>query len=84
MKLRNFVCHLMSAVLESGESSAVPQLLLTLQQAADSLAISRRTLEREIQRGRFPPPLKIGGAARVERASVLRYVESLKGGFAQS
>ncbi len=55
----------------------LPQLL-TLQQAAERLAVSKRTLEREIQRGRFPRPLKIGQATRVELSAVLRYVESLR------
>lgn len=59
------------------DSELVPQLL-TLQQAADRLAVSARTLEREIQRGHFPRPLKIGRATRVELSAVLRYVESLR------
>ena len=55
----------------------IPQLL-TLQEAADRLSISKRSLEREIQRGNFPPPLKIGRATRVEVADLVRYVEGLR------
>lgn len=53
-------------------------MLLTLQQAADRLAVCPRTLEREIQRGRFPRPLKIGRSTRVELSAVLQYVENLR------
>jgi len=63
--------------MEHAISSEVPRLL-TLQQAAEHLAVSKRSLEREIQRGRFPRPLKIGRATRVELSAVLRYVESLR------
>ena len=58
-------------------SPDTPQLL-TLQEAAQRLAVSKRTLEREINRGRFPRPLKIGTATRVELAALNRYVESLR------
>jgi len=61
------------------DSESVESLqLLTLQQAADRLSVSRRTLEREIQRGAFPAPLKIGRAARVALSDLLLYVESLR------
>jgi excisionase family DNA binding protein len=62
--------------METNEKQ-VPQLL-TLKQAASHLAVSARTLEREIQRGRFPRPLKIGRSTRVELAAVLRYIDSLR------
>lgn len=52
--------------------------LLTLQQAAERLAVSKRTLERQINLGRFPRPLKIGQATRVELSAVLKYIESLR------
>lgn len=53
------------------------QQLLTVQQVAGSLAICRRTLEREIQRGRFPRPVKIGAASRWPLADVQSYVAAL-------
>jgi excisionase family DNA binding protein len=56
--------------------SGLPQLL-TLRQAAQLLAVSSRTLEREIQRGRFPRPRKIGRATRGLESDVRSYVESL-------
>lgn len=60
------------------EPSELSQLI-TLQQAAQMLGVSTRTLEREIQRGHFPRPLKIGRfMRRVERAAVIRYIESLR------
>lgn len=40
-------------------------LLITLEQAAQRLAISRRTLERLISAGEFPAPLKLGRASRI-------------------
>ncbi|MBA3848890.1 MAG: hypothetical protein C0502_02710 [Opitutus sp.] len=49
------------------------QLLLTLKQAAQRLAISRRTLERLIASGDFPAPLKIGRASRVPVGDVNAY-----------
>jgi excisionase family DNA binding protein len=54
--------------------------LLTLKETASRLAISKRSLEREIAQGNFPRPLKIGRSVRV-RLDVLRnYVASLSGG----
>lgn len=61
----------------------LPQLI-TLQQAAERLGVCRRTLEREIAHGRFPRPLKIGSATRVELAAVARYVASLRSQPAKS
>ncbi len=52
--------------------------LLTLQQAARWLAVSRRTLERLIAAGEFPYPLKIGRASRVLVQDVEAYLERLK------
>lgn len=61
---------------------ASPQehLLLTLKQAAQRLAISRRTLERLIASGQFPPPLKIGRSSRVAADDVQTYVAQLMNG----
>lgn len=54
------------------------RLLLTKNQAAASLAISKRTLDRLISAGTFPPPMKIGRASRVARADIARYLEQLR------
>jgi predicted DNA-binding transcriptional regulator AlpA len=59
---------------ESTEARA----LVTLDEAARILSVSRRTLEREIVYRRFPKPLKIGHASRVVLADVHAYIEWLK------
>ena len=61
-------------------ASADPEghLLLTLNQAAQSLAISKRTLERLIAGGVFPMPLKIGRSSRVPRDDIANYLEQLR------
>jgi excisionase family DNA binding protein len=51
--------------------------LLTLPCAAQSLSISKRTLERLISSGVFPPPVKIGRSSRVPRSDLVRYLEQL-------
>ena len=51
--------------------------LLTRKEAAERLAISKRTLEREIARGKFPRPLKIGRSSRWPASDVLQYLERL-------
>lgn len=56
--------------------------LLTLKQAAQRLAISRRTLERLIASGQFPPPLKIGRSSRVAVDDVQTYIAQLVNGRA--
>jgi excisionase family DNA binding protein len=52
-------------------------LLLTLNEAAQRLAISRRTLEREIAAGRFPLPIKVRRATRVRASQIDQYIFSL-------
>jgi predicted DNA-binding transcriptional regulator AlpA len=51
--------------------------LLSIQEDSGRLGICRRTLEREISRGRFPRPLKIGKASRWEVGDVVAYIEKL-------
>jgi excisionase family DNA binding protein len=51
--------------------------LLTVQEVARRLDISKRTLEREIARGRFPRPIKIGSALRVLPGDVKVYLDDL-------
>ena len=53
-------------------------LLLTLDQTAQALSISKRTLNRLIAGGTFPAPLKIGRASRVAREDIAGYLENLR------
>ena len=52
--------------------------LLTLGEAALVLSVSKRTLERLIAGGVFPPPLKIGRSSRVPREDISTYLEQLR------
>jgi len=54
------------------------RLLLTLKQAALTLSISKRSLERLISSGTFPVPLKIGRSSRVSRDDIANYLEQLR------
>jgi len=62
----------------SGSAGSEERLLFTLEQAAQSLAISKRTLERLIAGGVFPVPLKIGRSARVPREDIADFLEQLR------
>jgi predicted DNA-binding transcriptional regulator AlpA len=55
----------------------MPQLL-SLVEAAAELGVSRKTLEREIARKRFPKPLKIGKASRVKPSDLTDYIGMLE------
>lgn len=52
-------------------------LLITLEDAANRLAISKRTLQRQIARGHFPSPVKIGRILRVVAADLDAYGSKL-------
>ena len=58
--------------------------LLTIKDAAQRLAISTRTIHREIAAGRFPRPVKIGRSARVPLSALEAYVRRLSGLVAES
>lgn len=65
---------------ESNKGDHVPlPLLITLDDAAKCLHLSRRTIEREISAGRFPRPLKIGRSSRVSMAALQAYIDRLAG-----
>jgi len=49
--------------------------LIMLDQAAQRISICRRTLYREVARGNFPPPLKIGRATRYRAEDVDDYLK---------
>ncbi len=59
-------------------SDSKGRLLLTLNQAAQSLVISKRTLERLIAAGDFPAPLKIGRSSRVMNEDITNYLDQLR------
>lgn len=75
--LASLAANLRWSVRMSAEKSAVVVLLLTVREAAKRLGVCRRTLERLIESGEFPRPVKIRGALRVPSSDVERYVESL-------
>lgn len=62
----------------TGTMHATVPLLYSIPDAAKMLAVSRRTLEREIASGRFPRPLKIGRSSRVSHGDVASYLEKLR------
>ena len=57
----------------------IPVQLLTIKDAAKRLAISPRTIHREISAGRFPRPVKIGRASRVPVSALETYIQRLSG-----
>ena len=57
---------------------AIDRILLTVPEAAQQLAISKRTLERLIVAREFPPPLRIGRAARVPPEDIADYLVKLR------
>lgn len=54
------------------------QRLLSVSATAERLGIARRTLEREVCRKKFPPPLKIGSKSLYLVSDVDRYVANLR------
>lgn len=63
---------------QSGSTPQTPDQLLTLDQAAAYLAISRRTLYRMIASGEFPIPLRVGGGRRVLASELIEFLDRLK------
>ncbi|MDX2186634.1 MAG: helix-turn-helix domain-containing protein [Opitutaceae bacterium] len=55
-----------------------PLELVTIDEAAKRLSLSKRTILREISAGRFPRPVKIGRSSRVPLADLARYIEKLQ------
>lgn len=52
--------------------------LLSVKDTARRLGVSRRTLEREVSRKNFPPPMKIGQKSLYSVADLRSYIEKLK------
>lgn len=63
----------------SAHPPAIPENreLFTLPRTAAQLSISKRTLERLIAGGVFPPPVKIGRSSRVLRTDIASYLDQL-------
>jgi excisionase family DNA binding protein len=62
----------------NSSSVEIPQLALTVPQAAARLAVCRRTIERLVAVGQLRV-LKIGRSTRIEVTELVRYLESLRG-----
>jgi excisionase family DNA binding protein len=56
--------------------------LLTMEEAAHTLGICKRSLERLIARGEFPAPLRLGRAVRVPASWIDEYIKKLSEGVA--
>lgn len=52
-------------------------LLVTIEEAAQRLSLSKRTIHREISLGNFPRPVKIGRASRIPVEALHDYVRRL-------
>ena len=63
----------MEAVIQEDENR-----LLSVREAAHRLGVSRRTLEREVCRKKFPPPVHIGAKSIYFVTDVERYLAKLK------
>ena len=55
----------------------MPVRLLTLDEVADALGVSRRTVEREVQAGTITSH-KVRGARRVSEAALAAYIERVE------
>ncbi len=53
------------------------QTLLTLEQSAQVLQVSLRTIWKLISTGELPKPLRIGHSRRFRRADLENYIETL-------
>lgn len=59
------------------EQPEITPRLLTVDQAAHVLQVSRRTVYRLIAEGRLPPPVSVRGASRVRVDDIDRYLQSI-------
>ena len=60
------------------------ECLLSVADTAKRLGVCRRTLEREVASGKFPPPVKARGKSLFFLSDVLRHFEQLKAARAES
>lgn len=54
---------------------------ITVKQAAEALAVSKRTLYRLIAEGRFPRPIKVGSVSRIRLRDVQEFIDRQQGRF---
>lgn len=58
------------------DATSSPDLLLTVEEVASRLRVSRATVDRLVKTERFPAPIKFGGAVqRFKRADVEAFLE---------
>jgi len=57
-----------------GRTPEVKAALITKDEAAGLVAVSARTLDRLVSRGEFPPPIRLGGMRRWNRADLERWI----------
>ncbi|NLS97973.1 MAG: helix-turn-helix domain-containing protein [Planctomycetaceae bacterium] len=69
----------MIASLDSEHSASIAPTLLTPDQAAAYIGMSRRWVYRAASAGEFPRPVKIGSATRWRRSDLDQWVEGLQG-----
>ncbi len=62
----------------SGTSGVVLDRLLTLQQVAERLAVSLRSVYRLMAEGELPQPVKVLGCSRIPEGDVVTLIEKLK------
>ncbi len=59
------------------ELSAEQERLLSVQETAQRLALSTRTIWKLCATGNFPQPLRIGGARRWRESDITAFIEDL-------
>lgn len=74
---RCFVSHSVTQGPNVNTQQSEALQLVSLDDAAKRLSISRRTIEREISAGRFPRPIKIGRATRITLVALQSYIDKL-------
>ena len=64
-------------VMQAAEQFPEPSALISVKQTAHLCGIHRRTLEREVDRKKFPPPVKIGSKSLYFRKDIETYLRKL-------
>jgi excisionase family DNA binding protein len=66
-------------ITDSPSPRAIPDAdMLTVEEAAGRLKVSKRTLEREMAAGRFRRPVTIRGSSRVHIDDLTEYIAQLR------
>lgn len=69
--------HMKTQPLSGADPQRLDQLL-TLDQAAAQLAVSRRTLYRMMAAEEFPRPIRVGGSRRVSQSELIEFLARAK------